>query len=302
MSDSTSLQTVTWTDYIKENLAACIQGGGDFPCALTLQGLANHFGVSMTPVRIAVDSLIEEKWITKKPNGRLAVNPRKVKQGKLKAAKPTVKPPSDPSRRIARDLVKKSLQGEPIFIREQEVADRYEICRTAARQILHRLEGVGLLEHVARRGWRLRPFRQEDLEAYLEVRETLELKALDLAWNRLEKETLQRIHDRNVLPKNHDERPLVDNSLHAYVIEKSGNVYIQDFFTRHGLYFEVLFEWEQETRVDAGPADSDIATEAIRHHREILAAMLQGDRRAARRALANHIRINHITLTNNRLN
>ncbi|MBN1912267.1 MAG: GntR family transcriptional regulator [Pirellulales bacterium] len=255
----------------------------------------------MTPVRIAVDSLIEENWLLKKPNGRLAVNPRKVRRGKLKKGASTIKPPSDPSEQIARDLVKESLRGEPIFVREQEVADRYEISRTAARQILHRLSGVGLLEHVARRGWRLRPFRQEDLEAYLEVREVLELKALNLAWDHLEKETLQRIYDRNALPKNRNERPLVDNSLHSYIIEKSGNSYIQDFFARHGLYFDVLFDWEQETRVDRGPADSDAATEAIRHHREILAAMLRGDRGAARRALVNHIRTNHTTLTNNRL-
>jgi DNA-binding GntR family transcriptional regulator len=301
LSTSTSLKAVTWTDYIKESLAARIYGGSDLPCALTLQGLASHYGVSLTPVRIAVDSLIDEKWLTKKPNGRLAVNPRKVKRGKPQKGMSTVKPPSDPSQRIARDLVKESLRGKPIFVREQELADRYEISRTVARQILHRLAGVGLLEHVPRRGWRLRPFRQEDLEAYLEVREVLELKALDLAWEHLEEETLQQLHDRNVLPKSRNERPRVDNSLHSYIIEKSGNAYIQEFFARHGLYFDVLFDWEQETRVDQGPVDSDVATEACRHHREILTAMLRRDRRAARQALVDHIRTNHITLSSNRL-
>ena len=42
-----------------------------------------------------------------------------------------------------------------------------------------------------RRAWRLRPFRKEDLGAFLEIRELLELKAMDLAWPYLVDENLR---------------------------------------------------------------------------------------------------------------
>ena len=59
-------------------------------------------------------------------------------------------------------------------------------------------------EHLPRRGWQLRPFRQADLDAYIDMRVTLELKALDLAWPRLVDEELQAILDGNRLPAKPD--------------------------------------------------------------------------------------------------
>ena len=61
------------------------------------------------------------------------------------------------------------------------------------------------------------------------MRVTLELKAMELAWPRLVDEELRAILDRNRLPANPDAPPESDNSLHAYLVEKSKNVYIADF-------------------------------------------------------------------------
>ena len=57
---------------------------------------------------------------------------------------------------------------------------------------------------------------------------------MELAWPRLVDEELQAILDRNCLPGNPNERPESDNSLHAYLIEKSKNSYIADFFKHTG--------------------------------------------------------------------
>ena len=40
-------------------------------CPLTMDGLSQHYGVSYTPVRKALNGLIEEGLIRKKENGRL---------------------------------------------------------------------------------------------------------------------------------------------------------------------------------------------------------------------------------------
>jgi DNA-binding GntR family transcriptional regulator len=124
------------------------------------------------------------------------------------------------------------------------------------------------------------------------MRVTLELKALELAWPRLVDEELQAILNGNRLPDAAADRPISDNSLHAYLIEKSKNPYIADFFDRHGKYYDALFEWES--------LDRDAQIQEVRQHREILNALMRRDRPAAERALANHIRNNHPVLSTRR--
>jgi DNA-binding GntR family transcriptional regulator len=79
--------------------------------------------------------------------------------------------------------------------------------------------------------------------------------------------------------------------LHGYLIEKSKNPFISDFFDRHGKYYNVLFEWES--------LDRETQIQEVRQHREILESLLRRDRPAAEHALVNHIRNNHPVLLAN---
>jgi DNA-binding GntR family transcriptional regulator len=208
-----------------------------------------------------------------------------------------VSPPEKPidwGEVIANDLVQLSLEGAPVLLREETTAEKYGISRSAIRPIFQRLAGRGILKHLPRRGWQLKPFRQEDLDSYIRVRVGLELMALELAWPRLVDEELQAILDRNLLPESPNDRLTIDNSLHAYLIEKSKNPFIADFFDRHGKYYDVLFSWES--------LDREAQIQAVQHHREILEALLRRDRAAAESALENHIRNNHPVLLANQSN
>jgi DNA-binding GntR family transcriptional regulator len=273
--------------FIKQDLIAGIRSGEIRSERLTLDSLSKRYSVSATPVRIAVRELIEEKYLKKGDNGRLAIH------FDSSAGGTTTMPeePTDWGQVIANDLVQLSLEGVPVLLREETTAEKYGISRSSIRQIFHRLAGRGILEHLPRRGWQLRPFRQADLDSYIDMRVTLELKAMELAWPRLVDEELQAILDRNRLPANPNDRPESDNSLHAYLIQKSKNSYIADFFDRHGKYYEALFEWEN--------LDRDAQVQEVRHHREILEALLPRDRPTAERALTNHIRNNHPVLLPN---
>jgi len=193
--------------------------------------------------------------------------------------------PPDPFDRVASDLVKLSLNGESIYLREETTAAKYDISRSVMRSILHRLSGEGVVDHIPRRGWRLRPFLQRDLQAFIEVREVLELKALELAQSKLVPRELKQMLESNQLPESRDAMPQIDESLHQYLIEKAGNTYIRDFFERQGRYYRLLFEWE-----DRSP---NVAMETVRQHREILLALLNRNWSAARKALSHHIRDNH---------
>jgi DNA-binding GntR family transcriptional regulator len=271
--------------YIKDDLAAQLKSGVEVPVQLTLDSLAGHYNVSLTPVRTAVAELIDEGLLEKGPNHRLTARASHTQVGPSRCESKPPQPPQDPFELIARDLVHLSLQGEPIYLREEATAEKYDISRSAIRNILHRLAGEGMLDHIPRRGWRLRPFRQDDLQAFIDMREALELKALELARPKLDPDELQRMLDVSVPPESAGTKLSVDESLHEYLISTADNTYITEFVARQGRYYRRLFEWED--------LDHDVAIETMRQHHEILTALVEKNWSAARKALSHHILNNH---------
>lgn len=280
-------------NYIKDDLTVRLTTGQELPSQLTLDSLAEHYQVSFTPVRAAVAELVQEGLLEKGPNRRLVVKAvRTVDASSSPVLLP--EPPKDPYDLVADDLIRLSLEEKPIYLREEATAEKYGVSRSMIRNVLHRLAGEGILDHIPRRGWRLRPFRQVDLQAYIEVRHSLEMTALDLAYSRLNPSRLQQILDLNPHPLSvgEDELLRVDESLHDYFIDTSGNSYIREFFERHGRYYQLLFQWEDH--------DRRAAEETIHQHREILTALLGRDLAVARKALSHHILNNHPILNPSR--
>ena len=257
---------------------------------LTINALADHYEVSFTPVRTALAQLTEQGLLVKTPNGRLTrAKPRKNGSADKFDPVELPAPPRNSYTLISNDLVNLSLEGESVYLREEATAEKYGLSRSAVRNIFHRLAGSGMLDHIPRKGWRLRTFRQQDMQAFLEVREVMELKALELAWPHLVEDELQDMMEGNHFPESGDDEARIDNSLHAYIIDKAGNVYIKSFFKQQSSYYDVLFDWEDQ--------DRETAIETVRQHRDILQALLDKDRRAARKALSYHIRNNHPVLS-----
>lgn len=264
-----------------------MRSGQQPPTELTLESLADHYEVSFTPVRAAVAELVAEGVLLKGVNRRLVAAP--IPAHVLRSPSELPEPPRDLLKVVESDLIRLSLDGEAAFLREEAAAQRYGVSRSAIRNIFHRLAGLGLLLHIPRRGWQVRPFRQEDMQAFNEIREVLELKALELAQPRIAPPKIQAMLDGNRLPTSEAQCPQIDNSLHAYIIEQAGNPYIRDFFERQGRYYEILFDWEDQ--------DRETAIETVRQHRQILEAVLRQDWQSARSALSWHIRWNHPILS-----
>lgn len=277
----------TLKQYIKQDLKAQILAGEEPSSSFKLERLSRRYNVSVTPVRAAISELLDEGVLRRDGGRRLVV-------GQYRPAGDAQGEPSPPSTsqerfaRVAHDLVQLSFEGEPVFLREEATAKKCDLSRAAIRQIFHRLAGDGLLEHLPRRGWRLRPFRQDDLDAFIEVRVTLERKALELATRRLVEEDLRAMLEAKRLPTARQDAPQIDGRLHAYLIEKAQNPYITDFFERHGRYYEVVFDWEA--------LDRAAALQTVEQHREILTALIARDWEAAGDQLEYHIRHNHPVL------
>ncbi|WP_422927771.1 GntR family transcriptional regulator [Singulisphaera sp. PoT] len=284
------MSQATISDYIKRDLADRIRSNLELPAGLTLPELSRHYGVSSTPVREAIRDLVAEGVLLKGDNGRVQVNPKKSASAKAKgSAKPRPKAeperPELPSRSadleatLTADVIAGSLRGEDGYLREEATAKRLGVGRTAIRQVFGRLAGRGLIEHVPRCGWRVRAFDADDLRAYLEVRETLELKALELARHRLDPDDLRAMLEGNIADQR---KPRLENRFHRYLIDKAENPYIREFFDRQGAYYTTLFDF-------AAP-ETHVVREMARQHREILQALIDRDWTRARRTLADHIR------------
>ncbi|WP_339727902.1 GntR family transcriptional regulator [uncultured Gimesia sp.] len=283
------MQILTLTNYIKADLIARLSRAELPPESLTLAALSDHYQVSVTPIYHAINQLIEAGYLYREKNRRLHVNEEKIGDAQTAALTPQPAPPEDHFKRITDDLLTMSLNGESLFLREAASAKKYGISRTSLRNMFNRLAGDGVLEHVPRRGWKLRSFNQHDLDAFIEVRVVLELKSLELAKGSLDKQVLEKILAGNQVPKTDDELLQIDNSLHEYLIKQSDNYYIISFFDRHGRYFDLLFLWESN--------DREAAIQEIQQHQRILAALINEDWKTARKELELHLRSNHPVLS-----
>lgn len=272
---------MTLTEYIKSDMQRHIDAGQDLPCKLRIAALSDYYKVSLTPVRAAIEHLIEEGYLVKLSNGRLYIRELNRNRRRHKLAPIASKRPEEIEGIIRRDVIRASLQGSSDYLREAEASEKYAIGRTALRPILSRLAGQGFLNYVPRCGWKIRRLDEADLQAYLDCREALELKALEVARPRLERAELERLLEANrcgVVSK----APAFDNSLHAYWIMLSDNQYIQNFFSTYGQFYMTLLE--------ALAPEAAVVEEVAQQHCEILEALIAKRGGEARRALTRHIR------------
>lgn len=266
---------------IKHDLVASLRAGTSLPYALTLSSISAHYAVSVTPVRQAVDELVRAGILEKLPNGRLAIRSELPPQTLEAAAEAhdAIDVRSDLEARLQKHVIELGLHGEARFLREEATAEAFRVGRTALRQIFGRLAERGLLIHRERRGWEAPKFDVAEIESYLDVRDALESLALTKAFDRLERERLNEIREGN-LPGPEGQLRL-DNRLHQYWIDLSGNATLQRFFARQGQAFNVLFDY-------AAP-EADAVRAMAAEHVAILDAALAGDLARCVRENSKHI-------------
>ena len=274
---------MTLAKQIEADLATRLADGTLGVDGLKLLPLAAHYGTSTRPIRIALARLRERNMLDgqipqsgkRQPKSHEPIRPQQTHD--------------DLTTRIAESLVQDALRDDDRFVREGQTAETYGVSTTVVREIFNRLVGQGMLEHVARRGWRVRKLTQKDLDDFIEVRESLEIKALRLAWDRIDREQFATFLDGNAAPASPRGKHKLDNGFHGEIIRRANNKYISEFFDRHGRFFDIVFQWEAH--------DSAAATQAVQQHRAIVRAILDRDMPKSEAALVDHIRHNHPILT-----
>lgn len=285
---------MNWSQYIEQDLQGRLSAGQPLPCEPTLERLAAHYRVSTRPVRSALQRLRQRGLLIKEARQRK----RRLFGSKIistmvdRAGDSKVDPPTDYVEAIGRHLVAWSLDGREAFVREQALAKQFAVSTTTVREAFHRLAGQGVIEHLPRRGWRLRPFRQKDMDDFAAVRQALECMALRLSWETLQtpdgRAAMEAFLAGNVVGDDPTEPPRIDDGFHAWIIDASQNRYIPDFFERFGRYYRFLFTWEATDRASG--------IETVHQHRRILQAILADDLPEARQALTDHLLRQHPAL------
>lgn len=262
--------------YIGNDLKQRIRSGRTLPSNLTLSDLSRHYDVSITPVRHAVQLLVEEGYLRKLENRRIEVVPSRIGVGHDHEAPTRPRRPSDWDEILLDEVMHASLSLAAIYLREGALTEKHGVGRSIIRGTLSRFAGAGLVEHVPRRGWRVHPVRMEDVEAFLQVREAMELLALEIAWSRIERAQVMALLEG-------EQHHALDNTTHRYFIERSGNRYITAFFTQFvtRFYTKLLYY--------AAP-EAEVVDEMTAEHVAFLQAILDGDLARARIVLSQHLR------------
>lgn len=271
---------MTLSERIERDMTRLLAQRKPLPFNLSLSGVAKHFEVSPMPVRSAVQALVEQGILVKGEGGRLSVDDAKLPMPEDLPDTQVENENDSLLDQLIREIIQRGLTQDEHYLRESATAEQYGVGRTVVRRMFSELAGRGLLTHVPRCGWQVRPYREKDTIDYLAVRELLEREALTEAFEKLDQAVLQDIRDGN---RHSGPRRLavLDNRMHAYWIGLSGNRYIQAFFEREGAYYETVFDY-------AG-LEPDATDAMVDQHRAILDALLANDLDKALDALSRHI-------------
>ena len=176
---------------------------------------------------------------------------------------------------------------------EDQLCAELQISRTPLREALGRLEQDGLVNTTPYKGTAVTPITETDLRDLFQVRETLELLSLKLAWARLTTADLERLAEtfervRQPIQSQGDveQHRLTDWALHGLLVERSENTLLAR--TLQALH-------ERVVRCQLGEVMG--AERAVRHrqasydeHVRILQALIARDAAGAKRAMRGHVR------------
>ena len=168
---------------------------------------------------------------------------------------------------------------------EQQLATELGISRTPLRQALQRLEAEGVLVKSANRSFQIRKVELREYLQSLRVRELLESEAAELCVDRVDPEAIRRAREALHAVKSHRPYDMLahwrsDDEVHGLFIENCGN--------------QVMTDMMHALRASTKMFEIDRLSERLepdsRQHDAILDALEARDAKAARKAVAAHIR------------
>lgn len=197
-------------------------------------------------------------------------------------------------RRIVDSLVEAILEGELTpgeFLRQDELAERYNVSPTPVREALRELVAVGFVRHEAHRGFRVNDVRLGPFSEVTQVRALVEPYATRLAASMISEEALDELEELNeALRRCESDDEILDyNARFHHAIYRA---------TRAPFVVAVIdltwsvFPWMLTTLIG-----SERQQAAVAQHAQILQALRDNDGETAASVMREHILFGALTIS-----
>jgi DNA-binding GntR family transcriptional regulator len=169
-----------------------------------------------------------------------------------------------------------------------DLAEKMGVSRTPVNNALSLLAKEGFLDFTPNQGYTVHQITKEEADSLYEVREILELGALEIAIQKLTPKKLKDLEKKETLFKQAvDEkvsrgRFTLDQEFHAYIVDMSENLYLAEYFRE--VYQRIFLRH----RISA--LRGDRAVQVPKEHHEIVDAIRSRDVERAKSLIAEHIR------------
>lgn len=240
---------------------------------LTERALAEHFQVSRSPVRLALDLLVQRGVVSRTDSGRyeLTVTPGELDERPLDLPLGEVEILHD---RILADRFAELL---PAQVTETDLLRRYGTTRGTLLKVLLRLSNEGMIDRSQGHGWIFRRILNT-VEAHIasyEIRLAIEPQAMRLPSFKIDRDRVERMLDAHIRLRDSDE-PIdssvefeLDAELHETIASFSGNEFFVEVVQRQNQLRRVAeYQLYYSDERMQGSQDG---------HIEILQALLDGD-------------------------
>lgn len=184
---------------------------------------------------------------------------------------------------VSRWILTRRLVGGQVIV-EGRLAERFNISRTPIREALLRLEAEGLLSKQGTGSYTVRRITASEFFQSMRVRALLEPEAAALASGRIAADQLQALRNEIAglagAALQQEAHWDADDRLHDLIAAGSGNPVLA----------RLIRDLRRTTRLLEVVEPFDRVADDAREHIAIIEAVAAGDRRAARRAMAAHLR------------
>jgi DNA-binding GntR family transcriptional regulator len=178
-----------------------------------------------------------------------------------------------------------------------ELAQRFGVSHTPIREALIELAGIGIVDLFPNRGALVRQVTARDVREICQVRRILECAATRTACGRIDLPELHRLAKeiRALMSVSSPSEAtfiqrarVLDSRLHDLIAESCGNAYLANELSRLKILFRACRDvaWEH----DKAHNDYHRIAEEGDEHLAIVDALIEGDGKAAAKAMASHIR------------
>lgn len=170
-----------------------------------------------------------------------------------------------------------------------EIADQLGVSRSPVRDALMMLVNEGLVQVNSNGGYRVIELSRQYIEDAFVVRRALELAALPLTMERLDRKRIESLRAKWLAFEQSAEAPLedeiqADQELHTTIAQMSGNALLIDALERITLITWLISRFSYSNQEK--PHYAQVTAE---EHLHLLDAMLTGDSTAAMAALDQHL-------------